>query len=175
MLAYMSPCSTLVRADIVRRLGGFYSRDQCLYGEDAFLWLKVLLNETVALTLRPLARIHREASSLSTNRHGVRPVEPFLTHPDEIEEYCPADLRDLLARVLAIRAFKTACVLGYWGHWREARALINRFAVPGDWRLPRYFAAQLCGTRFGAGLGTAWRTVLARRIQFSVNDEALGL
>lgn len=32
---------------------------------------------------------------------------------------------------LAARALKTACVLGYWGLWREARALVQRFRVPG--------------------------------------------
>jgi GT2 family glycosyltransferase len=163
MLAYMSPCSTVARADAVRRWGGFYGRERCLYGEDAFLWLKVLLNETVAFNLRPLVRFHHDASGLSKNLRGARPVEPFLLRPEEIEAACPAHLRELLARVLAIRAIKTACVLGYWGRWREARALRRRFAVAGDWRLPKYVPAQVCGTPLGAALGKAWRTLSGAR------------
>lgn len=163
MLAYMSPCSTVARAEAVRRHGGFYERDRCLYGEDAHLWLKVLLNEPVAFDLRPLVRFHHDASGLSKNLPGARPVEPFLLRPEEIEADCPAHLRALLARVLAIRALKTACVLGYWGRWREARALRRRFSVAGDWRLPKYVPAQVCGTPLGAALGRAWRALGAAR------------
>ncbi|HEY0431904.1 MAG TPA: glycosyltransferase family A protein, partial [Pyrinomonadaceae bacterium] len=43
MLAYMSPCSTVTRAEVIRRWGGFYDQGKCTFGEDAFLWLKVLL------------------------------------------------------------------------------------------------------------------------------------
>lgn len=159
MLAYMSPCSTVARAEVVRRHGGFYERDRCLYGEDAHLWLKVLMNEPVAFDLRPLVRFHHDASGLSKNLAGARPVEPFLVRPEEIEADCPAPLRGLLARVLAIRALKTACVLGYWGRWREARALGRRFRVAGGWRLPKYVPAQVCATPVGAALGKAWRAL----------------
>lgn len=159
MLAYMSPCSTIARSEVLRKWGGFYSKERCLYAEDAFLWLKVLLNETVAFNLEPLVKFHVEASGLSKNLKGVRPIEPFLTHPEEIEADCPPHLRNLLSRILAIRALKTACVLGYWGQWREARALKKRFAVAGGWRLPKYVFAQVCSTPIGAGLGKAWRVL----------------
>jgi GT2 family glycosyltransferase len=159
MVAYMSPWSTVARAEVVRRLGGFYAEDRCLYAEDAFLWLKVLLNEKVAFSLEPLVRFHQEASELSKNLKGARPVEPFLLHPEQVEASCPAVLRPLLARVLAARALKTACVLGYWGRWREARALKRRFAVAGGWRLPNYVPAQVCSTPLGSGLGSAWRAI----------------
>lgn len=163
MLAYMSPWSTLIRADALRRWGGFYDRDRCLYGEDTFLWLKLLFNEAVAFSLKPLVRYHVEASGLAKNLPGARPVEPFLIHPELIRAYCPEHMRELLDRVLAIRALKTACVLGYWGRWREARALKRRFAVAGGWQLPKYIPAQVCSTPIGAGLGKAWRTLLALR------------
>jgi glycosyltransferase involved in cell wall biosynthesis len=170
MLAYMSPWNTVVRAGVLRRRGGFYSKNRCLYGEDSFLWLKVLLNETVAFNLKPLVRFHKEASALSKNLKGARPVEPFLIHPEEIEACCPPHLQPLLSRVLAVRALKTACVLGYWGHWREARWLKRRFAGAGDWRLPKYIPAQVCSTPLGGGLGKAWRTLYALREKGLTSD-----
>ena len=157
MLAYMSPCTTVARSAAVRRWGGFYDREHCRYAEDAYLWLKILLNESVVMNLNPLARIHFEASGPTQTRRAARPVEPFLIHPEEIEASCPLHLRELLSRVLAIRALKTACVLGYWGEWRAARSLTNRFAVPGGWRLPKYFPAKVCSTPLGPALGKAWR------------------
>lgn len=159
MLAYMSPCSTMVRGEVIRKWGGFYSRGKCLFGEDAFLWLKVLLNEKVAFNLHPLVRFHTEASGLSKNLEGARPVEPFLIDPKEIEAVCPPHLRHLLARILAIRAFKTACVLGYWGHWREAKSLLKRYATPDAWHLPYYMPGLVCCTPLGGGLGKTWRAL----------------
>ncbi|MEO8435281.1 MAG: glycosyltransferase [Pyrinomonadaceae bacterium] len=159
LLAYMSPCTTVARATVVRKWAGFYERDHCLYGEDAHLWLKVLLNEPVAVNLKPLARIHFEASGPTQTRRSMRPVEPFLVYPEEIETSCPPHLRGVLSRVLAMRALKTSSVLGYWGRWREARALVQRFRVPGAWRLPYYIPSLVGRTPIGAAIGKLWRTI----------------
>jgi glycosyltransferase involved in cell wall biosynthesis len=159
MLAYMSPCSTLSRTEVIRKWGGFYDREKCAFAEDAFLWFKVLLNERVAFNLKPLVQFHREASGLSKNLSGVRPVEPFLEDASEIEAACPPLLRDLLRDVLAIRAAKTACVLGYWGNWREARSLVQRFTSTKNWRLPYHAAAVVCSTPLGSVLGASWRAI----------------
>jgi glycosyltransferase involved in cell wall biosynthesis len=157
LLAYFCPWNTVVRSEIIRQWGGFYSRGRCLYGEDSYLWLKVLLNETVAVNMEPLVRFHTEASALSKNLRGPRPVEPILTDPDEIYAACPEDLTGVLRKVLAIRALKTSCMLGYWGRWREARALLRRFCPWSTWRLPRFAAAQLCATPLGACAGLLCR------------------
>lgn len=161
-LAYMSPWSTLARKDLLLRYGGFFDRERCLYAEDAHLWLKVLLNERVTFSLRPLVRFHTEASELSNNLKGARPIEPFLRYPEEIEAACPDNLRPLLGKVLAIRAIKTACVLGYWGDWRSAREMMRRFTTTGAWRLPKFVPGLICSTPIGAWLGMAWRGVRRR-------------
>ncbi len=157
-LAYLSPWSTVVRADVLRRWGGFYDRDKCLFGEDAYLWLKLMLNETVSFRLVPAVNYHCEASELAKNYRGARPVEPFLLDPSGIEAVCPPELRDLLSRVLAIRAFKTACMLGYWGQWEDARCLVERFYSPEYRKLPYYLSARICSTPLGAALGKIWRS-----------------
>jgi GT2 family glycosyltransferase len=161
LLAYMTPCTTVARTAVLWKLGGFYERDRCAYGEDAHLFLQVLLNEAVVVKLKPLARIHFEASGTAQTRRSVRPVEPFLNRPEEIGANCPAHLRGLLSRVLAIRAFKTACMLGYWGNWREARALVGRFRVGGSWRLPYFTSSLVCRTPIAAAIGKVWRTAVS--------------
>ncbi len=155
-LAYMSPWSTMIRASVFRRYGGFFE-ERCLYAEDAFLWLQVLLNEGVAFQMKPLVRFHREASSLSGNLVRKTPLEPFLAHPERIEARCPPDLRPLLAQVLAMRAFKRACILGYWGEWRDAIRLRRRFTLPGRWRVRYYLASLVAGTPVAGMLGSIWR------------------
>ncbi len=162
-LAYMSPCTTVARAAAVRRWGGFYERDGCRYAEDAMLWLKFLLNEPVYFTFRPLAAFHREASGLSGNLRGARPIEPFLEHPEEVMQHCPPDLHPLLERFYAIRAAKTAAVLGYWGKWQEARRMFRAFISIWDWRLPLFVPAVLGCTPLAGIAGGIWRALAPRR------------
>jgi hypothetical protein len=116
----------------------------------------------VAFNLDPLVRFHTEASGLSKNLTKARPVEPFLIHPEDVEAVCPAELRALLREILAVRAFKTACVLGYWGRWRDARQLRRRFTSQHPWRLPNSFASLVCSTPVGAWLGAVHRSLGGR-------------
>jgi hypothetical protein len=158
LLAYLSPWNTVARTAVVRRHGGFFDRWKCLYAEDAFLWLKVLLNEDVAIFFEPLVAFHTEASGLSHNLQRARPVEPMLRHPEDIVAACPPNLVPLLREVLALRAIKTASMLAYWGEWREAQELLRRFCGWNDWRRPRYAIARLAATPFGAVAGRAIRS-----------------
>ena len=136
------------RASVIRELGGFFDRDRCLYAEDSYLWLKMLLRYPIAFQMSPpLVAHHTEASNLAKNLRGPRPTEPFLLFPEEIETGCPEPMRVLLRDILAIRALKTACMLGYWGRWREAKALRKRFRTPGMWRLPYYLPALVSQRR----------------------------
>ena len=153
LLAYFSPWNTVARTQTIKKWGGFFDRSRCLYAEDSYLWLKVLLNETVVVQMKPLVRFHSEASNLSGNLAGARPVEPKLLHPEELEAVCPDELRPLLENVLVIRAIKTACMLSYWGRWREARALLDRFCPSSKWRLPGFGLAHAAATPPGAVAG----------------------
>ncbi len=159
LLAYMSPWSVLARTEVVRRWGGFYGRGKCLYGEDSYLWLKILLNEPIRVNTEPLACYHREASALAPPPFGPRLVEPILTDPAELEASCSPALRPLLSQVLALRAMRTASMLGYWGRWREARALLGRFCPWSALRTPNYWPAWVCSTPLGPRLASAWRQI----------------
>lgn len=157
LLAYFSPWNTVARTEVVRRWGGFFDAWKCLYAEDSFLWLKVMLNEAVAVRFEPLVKFHTEASALSNNLKGARPVEPMLIQPEELQAACPAPLRGLLRDVLALRAMKTASMLAYWGQTREARALLGRFCGWRDWRRPQYGVARLAASGVGNAAGRAIR------------------
>jgi hypothetical protein len=85
---------------------------------------------------------------------GARSVEPFLLNPEVIRARCPRELHELLERFLATRAFKTACVLGSWGRWREARALRDALDVPRRWELPYAAPSWILSTRAGAALAS---------------------
>lgn len=157
LLELICPGATVGRTAAIRRWGGFFAENRCVYGEDTYLWLKFVLNEPIYLNLEPLVAVHFEASQLGANLRRARPVEPFLRDPSEILAACPNELRAVLRDVLKIRALKTACVLGYWGSWREARSLYRAFCTPSDWRLPKFVPAQVCASPLGPVLGKGWR------------------
>jgi glycosyltransferase involved in cell wall biosynthesis len=157
LLAFMSPCTTVATADVVRHYSGFFDRDRCVYGEDAFLWLKLLLNHPVVTCLAPLVDVHSEASELNVAHRRVRPIEPLLTSPIELFAVCPERLKKLLKDILVERALKTATVLGYWGKWRDGRALLHRFPSRGGNRIVRRVAAHVAASPLGAGVGIGHR------------------
>lgn len=153
-LAFMSPCATLIRREAFERCGGFYARDRCLYGEDAYLFMRVLLQHPVSFRFDPLVTFHTDASALSNNLPGPRPLEPFLRFSEEFELECPRALRPLLREILSIRASKTACMLAWWGRQKEAEALLARFAAVRrlwhPWALAATVAVSGLGIRVGA-------------------------
>jgi hypothetical protein len=157
MLSNMLPSSTVVRREVFEQVGGFYEKDRCLFAEDAYLWLKILLRFDVAFCARPLSLHYLDASELSMNVKGVRPVEPFLTDTEGLYRTCPESQTELLRRVLALRACKTASVYGYFGQYQRSRDLMKRFVTLSDWRLSWFFPALV-----GCTPAAKWLGALAR-------------
>ena len=163
ILANMMPSSIVMRREAFHRMGGFYAKTRCLFGEDTSLWIKLLLNYEVVFAFEPLVDRYCDASDLSVNWRGVRPVEPFLLDPEDVRTDCPPELRGLLERFLAIRACKTASVYGYFGEHRRAREIMRTFVRPGDWHLPFFFFALV-----GCTPAAKWLGALARMARLNL-------
>lgn len=157
IVSNMLPSSTVIRRNVFESLHGFYAKTRCLFAEDAWLWLKVLLHHDVAFDGRALVERYCDASELAMNVKGARPVEPFLLDGAEIVASCPPELTTLLRRFLAARACKTASVYGYFGRYREARRLVREFVSPRDWRVPFFPLALVGCTPAAKWLGYAAR------------------
>ena len=142
-LANMLPSSTVFRTSVFLQEGGFYDKFRCLFSEDAYLFLRILMRHPVAFDARSPVRRYCDASALALNQPSVRPVEPFLLEGEDMYTGVDPELHDLLGKVLSIRAFKTAGILGYFGEYARARELVRRFRRRGDWRLPYYPLALL--------------------------------
>jgi glycosyltransferase involved in cell wall biosynthesis len=163
MLANMLPSSTVMRKSAFDELGGFYARYRCVYSEDAYLYLKMLMRYSATFDHRPLTIRYEDASELAVNRTRVRPIEPFLTDPDDLVRTCPPAMRGLLRDVLAWRALKTASVYGYWGRHRQARQIAGRFASLRNWRTPYFMTALLSCTPVAGWAGALARATRGKR------------
>jgi glycosyltransferase involved in cell wall biosynthesis len=158
IVSNMLPSSVVIRKAVFRRYGGFYAKNRCLFAEDAWLFLQVMLNHEVAFHKAAPVQRYCDASELSMNLQGPRPLEPFLLEPDVIRAACPAGLQPLLRGFLAWRAIKTASVYGYFGLSSQARSLMHEFVSAGDWRAPFFFPALAGCTPAGKWLGALART-----------------
>jgi glycosyltransferase involved in cell wall biosynthesis len=97
--ALHSSC-VLVRSDVFGALNGFYDRDRCLYGEDSYLWLQVLLAGPIYWDPAEHVRFHVEDSALgfaTAKRTSARPISLCSA---EIARSCPSGYRAALDRVV---------------------------------------------------------------------------
>ncbi|WP_075071405.1 glycosyltransferase family A protein [Gemmatimonas phototrophica] len=160
MLTVMLPSCTVHERRSFLAAGGFYDKNRCLFSEDAYLYLRLLMQHSVAFQPRPLAIRYEDASELAVQRDGMRQVEPFLLDPESIYRDTPVPMRHLLGAVLTRRALKTATVCGYWGKSAMARMLVKRFMQPQD-IIARYgISALMSCVGVTAILGWTHRNVL---------------
>ncbi|HOF61746.1 MAG TPA: glycosyltransferase family A protein [Candidatus Latescibacteria bacterium] len=141
LLNFVTPVSTLFRKRAFVRYGGFFTDWKCLYGEDNYLLIILMMNETIAVTEEILVTVHREASDLSNKRSDAWDVEPYLVDPSGIRRKCPAEAWKLLDELLAIRSVSAAMNQAVYGHGREARELLGQFC--SRYHPPEYRKAAL--------------------------------
>ncbi len=124
-------CFAIMRAEVARRLGGFFDRDRCVCGEDEDLLLKLVFNERFGVLTESHGFYHTEASELWGGERTLPPLEPFMVDPGEIVASCPPQKRVVLQKSLALRALARARTRALWGRSDEARELLDRFCRKG--------------------------------------------
>ena len=169
--------ATMCQKRPIEELGGFYE-NKCLFGEDVYLWIQILLHYSIFRDPTPLAWYHSEDSELNlhhtqqgkVNWHELRrkrPLLPTLTDPNPIRARCPAPYQALLERYLAYGALSEALTRASIGDNETARRLRERYPSMKMFRWG--FAklhAKLALPRISAGL-TAIRRLFGPRFPLS--------
>lgn len=122
-ISYLSSWSTVITKEAFQSLGGFFDEERSLYGEDTFLWLQLLLNHPIVISLEPHVIYHREASDLTAHSSGPRPIEPFLLFPQRIVNNAPPHMEELAIRLLQARGLKTIFLRMLFGEIRDVQAI----------------------------------------------------
>jgi glycosyltransferase involved in cell wall biosynthesis len=130
---FLTPC-VAGRRDVFLKLGGFYSRERCNYGEDTYLWIQVVLQHPVVRIAEPLVHYHSEASELGEGRMGGIPSKPILSDPGPLRQGCPPAYVTLLEKYLAYCALVTARRMLHAGELRHANELIKKFPLMRSFR-----------------------------------------
>jgi glycosyltransferase involved in cell wall biosynthesis len=96
---FMDSGAVVCRRSVLSALGGFYEH-RCTYGEDSYLWIKLIFREPIWISRRILLTKDSEASELGRGRKGGYPPWPKLFHAADIRAVCPTGYRALLDAAL---------------------------------------------------------------------------
>ena len=102
ILSIRGHCTWLYRTEIVKQIGGYYSKLN--YGEDQFLVLQLMLLYEFGIIEHPLHKYHTELSELCGNDLSGRPPMPFLTDSELLYERSPNEMHTLINKFLELRA-----------------------------------------------------------------------
>ncbi len=127
----MHSSSTVVRRDLFDRLGGFYARGKCLFGEDGWLWIQVAFAGPVWFDRAQRTHFHVEDSALGHARTGRHPRRPALMEPEELRAGCLPRLRRQLDRLLAYYRLLDTEGLAAHGACDEISGMRRAFPWPG--------------------------------------------
>ena len=142
-LAVFHACSTVYRRGVVEKYGGFYSKNNCRYGEDVYLWLQIMFNHKIYRISEPLAWYHSEDSQLGLScKKKVYPIEPCLLDIEPLRKSCPLEYRYLLECWLANHALTAARLQIELRNRDNAEYLLDAFPLIKKWRL-EYFKLKI--------------------------------
>ena len=129
----------LCTRQLFEKFGGFYENG-CIYGEDAYLWLKVILNSRIYRLSKPYFVYHTETSGLGVaSGRKFLPPKPFLLEPDSIRAVCPKKHIVILEHFLSYRAlvaYHTCLGVGKEGMCKH---FLNNFPLMKQAGFLRYY------------------------------------
>ncbi|HOQ05715.1 MAG TPA: glycosyltransferase [Anaerohalosphaeraceae bacterium] len=117
--------TTILRTDIARKYGGFYTENKCTFGEDTVFFARLVFNEPFLILPRVCVRHNRQDSSLSHSVSGA--VAPILRNPSLLLDWCPPEKKKLAEDVLCYLALRTAHHQARNGFRKTAAELLERF------------------------------------------------
>jgi len=145
---FISPCTTLIKTEVVKKYGGYYDKNHICHGEDGHFQLKLLMNEKVYIYNEPLVTIHSECSDLHIvyKQDQPLPLPAYLVDPEDVISFTPPEKGNLIHRVLARLALDHAWHNAFRGQGAQARHLLQRFPLATS------FPQKYYSTRLIAGL-----------------------
>lgn len=113
--------ATVARTNKIKELGGYYDKNRCTYGEDSYLWGRLIFSGSKIYYLpEPLLEFHTDASSLSEGRTTPYPLPPLLeegtlvisqvgdSHKESVQNYLIWYNGVVLKRAIRQKSLKTS-------------------------------------------------------------------
>lgn len=130
--------TVLLKKEVPEKYRGFFDRVRCTSGEDAYLWIQVMLNHVIYRELRSLVNINTVGSDLGIGRGEVKPIPPSLLYSEQLFNNCPEPHRPFLSRLLNYIAFFAIRRELYKLKLRNAWKLYRKFPQLEEYRTPEF-------------------------------------
>lgn len=134
MMVSFYTCAFVCKRTAIEKYGGFYSLNNCNFGEDWYLWLQLIMNHKIYINTRPMAWYHREASELAPDGFTKKPFEPMFVDTEPIRKSCPCNYRNVLEQWLARHALQVAHLRAANGQSKDASYLSKLFPLMKLWK-----------------------------------------
>lgn len=132
--------TTIIKAEAVRKFGGFYQANRCCYGEDTIFFARLVFNEPFMVIGPAAVRHNRQDSDLShTQSH---PLIPLLEDASILLDYCPEETKQLAQEALECHALRTAHHQARNGFKDTARWLLENFPEARRFK-KQYYICQI--------------------------------
>ena len=125
LMLFFHVWNSLLLTEAARKYDGFYDKKHCKYGEDTVFFMRIVINEQVMIIDPPAIIHHREDSDLANVQNAKR--GPMLDEPEIILNYSPREKHDLMLKIIAKLALRTAHHNARNGFKAEAVELLKRF------------------------------------------------
>lgn len=150
----------LIDRDTFFAAGGYYEKNRCTFGEDAYLMIQLVMGGPIYFQPQPTVLFHVEDSELGAARLGSHPVRPHLIEPAPLRDHCPPARRPQLEALLAYYRLLETEKFSRQGNWRAVMDLRRQFPWPSapsrdlrmrEWKTPlRAFVRGLQQAAFPA-------------------------
>tara|TARA_B100000780_G_scaffold254099_1_gene202021 strand:+ start:13416 stop:14393 length:978 start_codon:yes stop_codon:yes gene_type:complete len=119
--------AVIAKKTMLIRYGGYFDRIFCNSGEDGFLWIQVMFNETIYRYLKPLVNINTNASDLGIKRLTKKPTPPALIYDDLLYKNIEKSRHSELTSLLSLMAFSSFRLRIYDVELIKALKLLKKF------------------------------------------------
>lgn len=124
-ICFLHVWNSVMYTETARKYDGFYAEDKCRFAEDTVFFMRILANERFMILERALACHHCEDSGLANI--DDHPLPPFVDDPEIVLQYCPAEKRELMKKVIDRMVLRTARRRARHGFKTDAKELLARF------------------------------------------------
>lgn len=139
----MHSSSVVVRKRAFDKVGGYFTKGGCRYGEDSWLWLRVLFSGSIYWDPSERTIFHVEDSDLgfaTTSRKAARPISSF---PSALSEGIDPNYHAALGRATVRYAELDYDLMMRSGAFHAASLLLRQHRIGGKLRYIRHYARTI--------------------------------
>ncbi|MEG8016115.1 glycosyltransferase family 2 protein [Sphingomonas sp. 22R3R2A-7] len=139
----MHSSSVVVRKRTFDKTGGYFTENGCRYGEDSWLWLKVLFSGAIYWDRFEGTIFHVEDSDLGFATKLRKSARPISSYPDALLDGIDPEYHASLARAAFRYAESDYNLMMRSGAYADAKTILDRYCLGGRLRKMSHYTRMI--------------------------------